>query len=618
MPPAMSQFVIVSGPNPASVLTTFDEATASFQKVCGLQPLSDFKGSNVAIAVFPRQKANATAGIVWIESQGRKGWICGAGTWFWEGLTGEAALRGLGLRLASSDSSIESILSSVDGHFSVAMALRDPKEIVVVTDRLGTLHVYESCIRTERVLSTSSLVLAHLGKCSWDPLGCREFLATGNIFEPQRTLFGGIRKLEPHTVLAYREGNPDRPTKYWRVTDVLLRPQQLASPIPQLADALGDALATIKRSYPRSLMDLTGGFDTRTLLGASLRRGLDFDAVVNGHDDHPDVVASKRIAKEFSLRHHHQSKAFSSADEWFSCADTSLGLTDGECDVLQYASVLHSHTLYCANFDATINGAIGELCQGHWWELLIPFIGYKDHFDSKLIARRRFVSQNDHPGLLADPGRRPLEHVFAELIAQTNADLIDVPNTALLDNVYLMIRQQKWLGRFVSATNRIWPCISPYGFRVPLEITLSVPIQLRKYHRLSRRLIEYESPRLAALPLADGSPATPIRIANIHSFCPLATRYSRLVARRIARTLGVALAPQTNPYQRSSVSTTDLLRHIQDRDLLCYSNMRTASLYNRRGFDQLIEVAKNRPSTQTDRRLGRILTLEMVGRVTQR
>lgn len=614
----MSQFLAVSGQNAGSVQTRFDAATASFRIVCGLQPLCYFRGGTTSIAVFPRRKCNATAGIVSIENQGRQGWMCGGGTWFWNGLTGETALRSLGLALLGSNITIKSGLSQIDGHFSLVMAMTNPNELVIITDRLGTFHVYECRLGAESVITTSALTLAHLSQSGWDLEGCRQFLATGTVFEPTRSLFLGVTKLEPHRILRYRDGRRETTTSYWQPADVMLKPRTLANPIPALADAIGDTLSIVKRNFPRALMDLTGGFDTRTLLGALLRRNLEFDVVVNGHDKHPDVLASSRIASEFDLRHHHLSKAFSSANEWFDCANMSVSLTDGECDVFQYASVFHSHNLYCTEFDATINGAIGELCQGHWWELLSPFVGSRHHFDPKLLARRRFVAQDDYPGLLAQQLAGPLEQLFADLIVRTNADLIDVPNTVKVDHVYLMIRQQKWLGRYVSSTDRLWPCISPYGFRLPLETVLSVPARLRNHHRLSRRLIEYECPRLAALPLADGSPATPIRLRNINSFRPLLARYSRLGVRRLARSLGSVSAPHTNPYQHSSVGTKEFLREVNDRGLLSHSSMNTAQLYNRSALDQLVESAASRPSPQSDRRLGRILTLELVGRTIRR
>ena len=77
-----------------------------------------------------------------------------------------------------------------------------------------------------------------------------------------------------------------------------------------------------------------------------------------------------------------------------------------------------------------------------------------------------------------------------------------LPNTTQMDNVYLNMRMQRWQGRIASSTMRIWPCVSPFMWRLPMEAALSAPPSVRLHSRMSRRLIEHFDPRLASLPLA--------------------------------------------------------------------------------------------------------------------
>ena len=170
-----------------------------------------------------------------------------------------------------------------------------------------------------------------------------------------------------------------------------------------------------------------------------------------------------------------------------------------------YGATLDAHFRNSDGFDASINGAIGEILKGHWWELLFPYTGRQNHFDCRLVAARRFTFEGESPGLLAFSYPESLTDYYAEVIRQAISGLESFPNTVLMDAVYLVLRQQKWLGRTASATDRIWPCISPYGFRLPLELAIAAPASKRVHHRMSRRLIEYENRHLARLPLPGGT-----------------------------------------------------------------------------------------------------------------
>jgi hypothetical protein len=94
------------------------------------------------------------------------------------------------------------------------------------------------------------------------------------------------------------------------------------------------------------------------------------------------------------------------------------------------------------------------------------------------------------------------EH-FTAVINRITGDLVAYPNTACLDNVYTMLRMQRWQGRIASATNnRIWPCLSPLFFCRPIEIALAAPIKLRRNGGMARRLLADIDNQLARLPMA--------------------------------------------------------------------------------------------------------------------
>lgn len=493
----------------------------------------------------------------------------------------------------------------LDGWFAIALLLAHDK-LAVITDRLGEFHIYMTSVDSCRVLSTSSLVLAVLAEATWDLGGCRQFLATGTIFEPARTLFRGVVKLEPASVYYFSDGLLRSNKRYWNVASVAWPAMEPPGDVPRLADCLCRAVETILRNYPRAVFDLTGGFDTRGILGAVLQLGRQVDFVVIGDDCDPDVIASKRIAQAFNLRHLHAFRSFASVEDLWERAKESLTLCDGEQDVLYYALVLEVHSRLAQQFDATINGGVGEICQGLWWEILFPLAGQR-RFDPRFIASRRVIGKGEIAGLLDSDFCEDLVDLFADVIRQINTGLEKFPNTAKMDNVYLTLWEQRFYGRTVSATSHLWPCISPYGFRGPLEAGLSAPCSARIRRRMSRRLIEHQNDKLAALPTANGYPAERLRLTNAHRFWPLLTEFAPLIVRRLRIQLG--LTPRS--HQASLNPQTLLLHELREleevRELTDVSHMASRELYNTAVLRRVLKDETLPP-------LGRILTLELAAR----
>jgi hypothetical protein len=194
-----------------------------------------------------------------------------------------------------------------------------------------------------------------------------------------------------------------------------------------------------------------------------------------------------------------------------------------------------------------------------------------------------------------------VEH-FADIIRRANAGFSGHPNTAKMDNVYLTLRMQRWQGRIASATSRIWPCISPFLMRQPMELALSLPVKSRVRHRLTRRLIEHLSPKLARLPLAQGYPALPLRPDTLIHFTPLLTEALHKVLRRVRP------SPAFDGHSR-----VESFRNKELAELTDPSHMLTRDLYDRTSLSELVH--EGNPSEQQI--LRRVLTLELTVRVVR-
>jgi hypothetical protein len=184
----------------------------------------------------------------------------------------------------------------------------------------------------------------------------------------------------------------------------------------------------------------------------------------------------------------------------------------------------------------------------------------------------------------------------------------------LADNLYLNLRMHRWAGRLASATDRIWPCATPFMFRRPVEIALTAPVAARAHDRMARRLIDHLNPKLAALPMAGGFPASPIGPGNFWRFAPLLAATASKALRRARRMLGVRPKPVA-PAVPSAAA--DLWAQDDVRALLDPASMKTASLYAPAALASFL-AASQAPGFPDSKKLGRILTLELVAQALSR
>jgi hypothetical protein len=595
----MSQLLIAQGDDSRETKALFERGVEVFERIYQLHPADSVTGPADCAAVFPNYQGKAAP----VERPATApGWICGAGCWFFEGVGGEAALRRIGQR---SRDAAGQWLQDIDGTF--VLALRDgvTGKLVVVTDRLGSLHVYTARLGSTALICTSSLVLAALLRPAWDPVGCREFLATGTIFE-SRTQWAGIEKLPPAGLFEFSHGKMSARSKYWKLADHMYDHSPERGTVPKLAAALRESVATIGRNFPRPLFDLTGGLDSRSVVGTAVGAGVRFETTVNGPEDSPDVLAAAEVARYLGLRHHHNMRGFASAGEWWQAAGDALRLCDGEQDAAQYASTVAPHRRSAGAYDASVNGSNGEVCKGYWWELLFPFTRWRSHFDARKVAAGRFAYAGETAELLATPCTETLTDLFAGIIERASAGLERHPNTAKLDNVYLTLRMQRWQGRIASSTMRIWPCVSPFTFRRPMELALATPPFERLRNRMSRRMVQYLDPHLAALPLAEGYPASPLRPWNAHRFLLPA-------ARLVIEAAGPRLGFHSH---RASSGRPDLWQVDEVCELLEPARMVSRDLYQAAPLEALIAESRRKPLDQPQL-VTRILTLEMLARMVK-
>ena len=550
----MSDFLVVVGDGPLARRWWQQGLRIAAELGFGA-PSAELIRDGVAAAAFGRRRSQGTA--LAARDDGGAHWLLAAGSWFRPG----------GLRPGREDdlldlvarAGIADVARQTDGFFVLVDG--DGRRCRVATDAIGSHHVHARRGDGATAIAGSALWLAALDDSELDPVGCQEMLTTGVIYE-DRTPWLAVRALPAASVVEFDADASRTLAQHSPIAAALPFALDGEAAVEAFGSAMTAACERVGAAFERPVSDLTGGWDSRLLCAFLIRAGLPFETTVTGDERSPDVRISQRIATVTGVAHHVLPlRTMPTADEVFDAA----ALTDGLVNAIGYARVLRVHRELAPRFSASLNGSFGELARGYWWELLQPGADAIGELDAAKIAEQRYAAGASAWPLWPTESRlEPVAH-FRDLVARTDRVLDgQVPLGLRLDAVYLRLRMRSWQGRIASATDRLWPALSPMIARDVLGATLSTRPAMRARDHLARAVLARYAPLLARLPLERGGPAMPRRIGNCWRFTPELLRFARRAAAKLVGRSGRTLEETAAP--RLALWRSDRIRDTLDAD----------------------------------------------------
>ncbi len=439
---------------------------------------------------------------------GPLGWVVTAGTWRHPAAgrdDNEALLARLGERGPG-------VLDELDGCYAVAWWDRASGTLTVAPDHFGRLHVYGAEAPEGTYIGTSPVAVARAARSvDPDPVATWEMLATGVIYE-DRSPFAGVKRLLGTHRYRFRDGRSAG------ADDAPLLPPREPGPsasVADLADACREAVFEWFDRGTRFLPDLTGGMDSRLVAGFQLGAGLAFDVTVTGDPEEPDARVAGDLARRLGLNLRRVPRAQGAhAQRSWDAVLRAASRVEGTYDAAEYAAIAAVHEPNSAIGEFSVNGSGGEVYRNYWWDE--RHVGRTDG-DAVGELVRRFAAAAIAPRF-AEP--RDAGRHFRDVLARTLEARAGDPMPALFDHAYLHLRMQCWQGAIASATNQIWPTISPLLLARPLSVLYRVPDRERLHGRLFRSLMRSFPGPFRTTPLVTGFPPMEPALTNFWRFVP--------------------------------------------------------------------------------------------------
>jgi len=390
--------------------------------------------------------------------------------------------------------------------------------VTMVADSMGFRQLYHSApgVQGPPIMSSSALVAAREAGSGLDEVALGNQSLLGWQLG-QRTLFDGVRKLEPGAVARLHDGV----LKIAQAARASHDELTIQDAVRQAAELMRTSLTALLDDHPDAVLQLTGGLDSRLLLSAipvSRRRGL--RAMTLGVPGSGDVAIASEISARYGIDHEVRGLAdlaeVSPADAWMLSCDASRRL-DAMSDPIALAALGLAEQAFPQG--VRISGLGGEVARGFYYTGRVTDRMYTRKDAARLAGWRMFVNDAVEPGVLTAEfsawARGHAEQEVYDALAAGGAEWFRAT-----DDLYLRHRMQRWAGATDTAVSTQRTVINPMldsGF-------LDIAARLEPHDKAQSRflaLLQMElDPDLGRMPL-DGRPA-PVAYAHPSALRPLA------------------------------------------------------------------------------------------------
>jgi len=442
------------------------------------------------------------------------------------------------LKMALKIDNLKKIVSFLDGHFVLIIINHDKKKINIITDHLGIIHIYKHFDGKRIYLTTSSIALSSSINVSLDVNSVIQFLRCDSICDYD-TIYREIKLLEPGCIYQYDiQNDTAKESKefYWKTPTIIDEKMKFEDATELWKNALREACSKVPKK--NTICDLTGGFDTRSLLAAFVHDNNckleEFSTFTFGPEFSDEVKTAKDISNSLQLPIMHAQLPNEWEEKYYENLMESMLLTDGEENTCKYTPIMYANKKKSEKYEYSVNGLGGPIVKSFNW--IQEFDIRKKPANLKRFIYMRSLKSEFNNNIFNQIWRDNLLNIDNTLTEKYLSTLQDMDlnttfNTLQLDNIDFRQRERRWGGRTISSSNRIINVISPLYFKKCMEVGMVIPPRYKKNKRLLRNVISNLHTGLAKEKMLNGAPCEVISYKNFYKFTPLLTALLKKSAR---------------------------------------------------------------------------------------
>jgi asparagine synthetase B (glutamine-hydrolysing) len=437
----------------------------------------------------------------------------------------------------------EELIEELNGTFAFAHYDSTTRSLTVVNDRYGFMPLYYCRDEKGSFLFASEVkaILRVLGSRELNWQSVADFFYIGHMLA-QNTLFNGVYAMDSGQVLAYRDGLLKKRTYHDFTRTSLLSPEEVST--EKLADLFVEAVRRrVREDKPNTLL-LSGGFDSRLILGAFNKLGITPELLVlehgqqaGGMDGKLAAAMAQRLGLEIDFRR--------ALTDFFSSLDALeiFYIQDGMIPTWE----LGGEGLFISEVYPALNNGMGMVWDGLVLDDALggAHQGFEAQQTLEKFAKKRGINR-----LLLGLILTPRRFLAADkgFVHRLQGELDKIPPTE--NRFKLFVIKHQGLRRMAVRPYQLYSAkvepMTPVADSDFADYALNVPLSLRTNDRLYIELLRKQFPVLAEVPVFSSSSLFRFdsdELRRQHTDVPGPRERFRGISRRASKALGALGVP---------------------------------------------------------------------------
>lgn len=389
--------------------------------------------------------------------------------------------------------SIQNIMQNTGGQF--CLIIHRHQDVCVITDKMASFPVFKYEDPNRVNISNIFLLVAKHGHVSMDYQSIAEYLSFDYCFHS--TFFNEIEHLEMGTL--YQFGEESKIKQYDDyLSGLRFNKYRTLEEISQKSKEIMLQNFSFLRPKDKVFVDITGGFDTRTIAVMLNHMNLNFVGGICGEQILKEADIAAQVAEQLAVNFFDNIK-ITDQEKFSKILDRHFKITNGVPILYDSSELINYYEFINRNFDIHLTGFAGS----QLWDNFLPRLGffssrlkltalfekyykYKNIFDNRLMTQKRFYNDLS----------KKIKQLFIKIGSNRHEDVASFFTTSTFSKYYH--------GSLLGTHNTIMPIYAPFLEANFAKIMIETSFKIKNNRSIQRTLITELNENLSLLMTSHG------------------------------------------------------------------------------------------------------------------